>query len=240
MTAQQRKLARTLHTAPAELDFLAGVPEADLLAFRRQVADYLFESHAQGLHRIAAATKIVPAALAAKLVGKVRNPVLAAKVAGVLDPGHAVDVAKRLPADFLAEVAAHLDTARSERIIGKLPVSLITDVAVRITRRGDWLTLAELVSVVPDDAAKRTLEALDPEALVRSGPLVDETEHERLVALISPAKIAEMLRVTAELDLWDELRPTTAALPESGKAAARTAAEQLPPAIRDKALSELT
>lgn len=234
------KLARTLQVPPARIAFLTDVPEADLAAFRAQVADMLFESQSRRLSRIAAAARVLPAPVTAKLVQLKPNALLTAGAAGLLEPGHAVDVAKRLPTAFLAQVAARLDSRRSERIIGKLPTKTIVQVAEQLARARDWVTLGDLVGVVSDDVAKATVAVLSGSALVQAARMVDDPASlTRFTGLLSETKMAEMITVVAEEDLWDQLRPTLLALPDSARALATAAAEKLPADHRTRALAEI-
>ncbi|WP_194837116.1 hypothetical protein [Nocardia sp. XZ_19_369] len=238
--AQLTKLARTLGVPVDRLDYLADVPATDLRDFRFQIADLLFESQSGGLRKVAAAAKVIPAQIIAKLVARNRNALLAARMAAVLEPSHAVDVAKRLPVDFLAEVAPLLDARRSAYLIADLPTDTIVAVGKLLARRQDWITLGDLMAVISDDAARAAQAALDGTALLHAAYLVDDAEHlARLVALVSETKLAEMLRAAAEHDLWDEYRSTLDGLPDPALATVRAAADQLPPDLRDRALTEI-
>jgi hypothetical protein len=235
------KLARTLRVPVERFDYLADVPEADIAAFRQQVADMLFEYQSRRLAGIAAAARVLPGPVVAKLVRLKPNALLTAGAAGVMEPAHAVDIAKRLPAAFLAEVAAQLDSRRTARIIGKLPTKVVVQVAEEVARREDWMTLGDLVAVVADDAAEATVAALGGIALVESARMVDDPQSlARFADLLPEAKVAELLNAVAEQDLWHELRPLLRTLPESSIAIAVATAEKLPADRRDRALAEIT
>ncbi|MFI9407738.1 hypothetical protein [Nocardia sp. NPDC052316] len=238
--AQLIKLARTLGVPVDRLDYLADVPATDLREFRFQVADLLFESQSGGLRKVAAAAKVIPAPIIAKLVGRHRNALLAARMASVLEPSHAVDVAKRLPVDFLAEVAPLLDARRCAYLIADLPTDTIVAVGTLLARHQDWITLGDLMAVISDDAARAAQAVLDGTALLHAAYLADDAEHlTRLIALVSEVKLAEMLRAAAEHDLWDEYRSTLDGLPDPALATVRAAADQLPPDLRDRARAEI-
>ncbi|WP_378741743.1 hypothetical protein [Nocardia brasiliensis] len=238
--AQVIKLARTLGVPVEQLAYLAEIPAADLRNFRFQVADLLFESQSGGLRKVAAAAKVIPSQVIAKLVGRNRNALLAARMAGVLEPSHAVDVAKRLPVDFLAEVAPLLDARRSAYLIAGLPTDTIVAVGKLLAQQEDWITLGDLMAAVSDDAVRAAQQALDGTALLRAAFLVDDAEHlERMVALVSEAKLVEMLRAAAEHDLWTEYRTTLGGLSDSALEVVRAAVDQLPPEHRERALAEI-
>ncbi|WP_433664496.1 hypothetical protein ACQPW1_21530 [Nocardia sp. CA-128927] len=239
-SAQLIKLARTLGVPVEQLAYLADVPAADIRDFRFQVADLLFESQSGGLRKTAAAAKVIPAPVIAKLVARNRNALLAARMADVLEPSHAVDVAKRLPVDFLAEVAPLLDPRRSAYIIAGVPTDTIVAVGKLLAKHEDWITLGDLMGTISDNAARAAQSALDGTALIHAAVLVDDVEHlERMVGLVSEAKLAEMLRAAAEHDLWDEYRSTLDGLSDTALATVRAAVDQLPPEHRDRARTEL-
>ncbi|MEV4235786.1 MULTISPECIES: hypothetical protein [unclassified Nocardia] len=240
MTAQLLKLARTLGVPVEQLAYLADVPDADLREFRRQVTDLFVAGQEAGLHRVAQASKVIPTPITAKMVARSRGALLAARMSGVLDPSHAVEVAKRLPVDFLADIAARLDPRHSAAIIGALPEATIVAVGKELAAREDWITLGDLVASISDTAARATESALDGVALVRSAHLVDDAAQlERFVNLASRDKIIEMLWATAEYDLWSEYRGALDVLSESAIDAVRAAAEELPVEQRDRALTEI-
>jgi hypothetical protein len=235
------KLARTLRIPVERVAYLAEVPDADITAFRQQIADMLFEYQSRRLATIAAAARIMPAAIIAKLVRAKPNALLTAGAAGVLEPAQAVDIAKRLPAEFLAEVAALLDSRRTGRIIGGLPDKVIVKVAEEVARQEDWMTLGELVGLVTDEAARATVAALPALALVHAARMVDDPQSlSRFSGLISESKLTDLLNTVAEHDLWDELPTLLRSLPESSVALATAAAEKLPADRKTRALSEIT
>ncbi|MFE5460250.1 hypothetical protein [Nocardia sp. NPDC056564] len=239
-SAQLIKLARTLGVPVGQLAYLADVPAADVRDFRFQVADLLFDSQSGGLRKVAAAAKVIPAPVIAKLVARSRNALLAARMAGVLEPAHAVDVAKRLPVDFLAEVAPLLDPRRAAYLIAGVPTETIVAVGKILARQEDWITLGDLMAVVSDESVRAAQAALDGTALLHSAFLIDDAEHlERLVGLVSEQKLAEMLEAAAEHDLWDEYRSTLGGLSDSALTVVRAAVDRLPPEHRDRAHAEI-
>jgi hypothetical protein len=125
-------------------------------------------------------------------------------------------------------------------MIAGLSATTVVAVAEVLAARQDWITLGDLVATISDDAARAAEASLDGVALVRSAYWVDDAEHlERFVALASAAKLTEMLMAAAEHDLWSEYRRTLAVLPDAAVEAVRTAAGQLPPDQRDRALTEI-
>ncbi|MGY4098985.1 hypothetical protein ACW2Q0_05390 [Nocardia sp. R16R-3T] len=240
MTAQLLKLARTLGVPVEQLAYLDNVPDVDLRAFRLQLTDLFVAGQEAGLRRVAQASRVIPTSITAKMVVRSRGALLAARMAGVLDPSHAVDVAKRLPVDFLADIAALLDPRHASTILGGLPEATIVAVGKELAARGDWITLGDVVASISDRSGRATEAALDGTALVRSAFFVDDAAQlERFVNLASREKLIEMLWATAEYDLWSEYRRTLDVLSESAIEVVRSAAEKLPVEQRDRALTEI-
>lgn len=96
--AELTKLGALLGVEESDLSYLESLDLSDLKVFRERVTDRLFEADRKRLEGIAAATKIVPAAISAKVAQRTFPATLAARLAGLLDPGKAVDLAQRLPA----------------------------------------------------------------------------------------------------------------------------------------------
>ncbi|MGW4772958.1 hypothetical protein ACWEO2_33595 [Nocardia sp. NPDC004278] len=239
-SVQLLKLARTLGVPVEQLADLVEVPDQDLREFRRQVTDLFVEDQESGLHRVAQASKVIPPPIAAKMVARSRGALLAARMSAVLDPAHAVDIAKRLPVDFLADVAAQLDPRHAAAIIGGLPEKTTVAVGKELAAHQDWITLGELMASISDTAVRATEAAIDGDALVHAAFLVDDVAQlERVVNLTSREKLTEMLRAAADHDLWSEFRGTLRVLSDTAIAAIRAAAEELPAEQREQALAEI-
>ena len=67
--AELQKLAHTLGVDVDRLDMLAGVPADELRTLRSQVAESLFQADKHYFTRVAALSKAVPGAVAAKTCG---------------------------------------------------------------------------------------------------------------------------------------------------------------------------
>jgi hypothetical protein len=116
--AEVLKLARLLDEDPDELGFLESVAVADLVALREGVTEVLFSAHAGVLTRLVAASRLLPTSVVAAIGERAFGPVLSARLAGLLDPERAVDMAGRLPVSFLADVAVEIDPRRASALLG--------------------------------------------------------------------------------------------------------------------------
>lgn len=127
--AEILKLARLLERDPESLD-LHGIPVADLRSLGEQVTEVLFSAHSQLLSRLARASRLLPTPLVATIGERAFGPLLSARLAALLDPVRAVEMAGRMPVRFLADVAVQLDPRRASGVIAGMPPQAIA----RITR----------------------------------------------------------------------------------------------------------
>lgn len=204
--AEILRIARLLRKDPKELGFLQAVDDRDLLLFREQATEALFDAHTGMLKRMAAGAKLLPAAALAKIAEAVFGPLLCARIAGLIEPSKAVETAKRLSPDFLADVAAELDPRRSERIISSIPVDTVCTVAVELADREDWLTLGRFVGHLSDEPLRAALDALDDSSVLRAAFAVeDRSAIASVIDLISSERRGALLRTATESDLWPML-----------------------------------
>jgi hypothetical protein len=197
------RLSRLLGVPPQRLDYLAGVDPAELRVFRRQVADTLFDADLTVLRRMAAASRLLPAGVLARIAENVFGPLLCARIAGLVEPARAVDVAKRLSSGFLADVAVELDPRRTGEIIARIPDDTAVEIAGELARRADWLTIGNFVGHLPDETVRRCLGVVDDVALLQVAFLLeDRSRAARVVELLPAARRRGLLRTAAAHDLW--------------------------------------
>lgn len=189
-----RKLARVLGVPPERLAYLDGLPAADLRVLRDKVTTALFDAHLGVLERMAGASKLLPSPLLAKMAERVFGPLLSARIAGLVDVSRGIDIAKRLDPRFLADVAAELDPRRASGIIAGMPASVVVKVAAELTRRKDWITIAQFVDHLPESSITATLDALGDEALLEVAAMVDDPSRVHYIADLLPAHRLDGLR----------------------------------------------
>jgi hypothetical protein len=204
--AEQVKLARTLRVAPSELDFLAGAPAADLATLRERAAGAIFTAHRSHFERAVAIGRRLPAGLNATLAQRALGPTLAAHTAALLEPGLAKEMIKRLPAPFLAEVAVHADPIRIAHLIGHVPPAKTRQISEELARRQEWVVMGAFVSHLKPAALEAAIEPLGPEALLRTGFVIEDKENvvDKVVRLLSQERLIEYGRTAIELDLLPE------------------------------------
>ncbi|WP_436496694.1 hypothetical protein [Actinokineospora sp. HUAS TT18] len=221
MTAQVEitKLARLLGEKPERFAYLADLPVSDLRVLREKATDVLFDANKAVFERIAAASKLVPTGVTVAVAQKAFGPLLCARVAGVLEPERAVDIAGRLPVDFLADVAVELDPRRAAGVLAALPDGPVVAVGAELTRRGDYVTMGRFIGELPDAALRATVKALDAEAILRTAVFSENEERfPAIFAMIPDAKIADIARAVAKVsdELGEALLPVLMSLDKAG------------------------
>lgn len=203
--AEAMKLARLLGLLAEDLDYLHPVGAADLRALREQVTEVLFGSQGQALGRLAAASRLLPVSLVAQLAERVFGPVLSARVAGLLEPDRAVELASKLPVPFLADIAVELDPRRAREVIVRIPASQIGAISRELTRRREYVAMGRFVGYLPDASIGAALGAMDGLALLNVAVVLEnKAKLPDLVTMIEPERIEQMIRLAAASDLAEE------------------------------------
>lgn len=202
--AETEKIARLLDRDPGEFAFLAELPADDVRRLREQTVAALFDNAPDMLDRIARATKLVPAGVAAAISQKALGPRLAAAVAGRLEPSRAADIIDKLPVAFTAESCAHLDPRRIPSIVAGLDEGLLVRVSVALAERGDHLTMGRFVAHLPDSVLDRVLPQVSDEVVLRTGYALDYPQHlPHIVELMGDDRLERVVASAAD-GLWPE------------------------------------
>ncbi|MFE6925998.1 hypothetical protein ACFVAV_33645 [Nocardia sp. NPDC057663] len=188
------RLAAALDVPDERLSFLADAPAADIDTFRRLVTGYFFDSTADGLGKILAAVRVLPAPVAAKVATHSDSVLMTAHLASVLDIPRAISVARRLRPEFLARAAAFLDLQRSAELIARLPMDMSLAVSRELATREDWLTLGSIIEVATDEQLTGCLQVLDPDALLHAARTVADPVALKRAAAVAAEPLATQLR----------------------------------------------
>jgi hypothetical protein len=225
--AEVMKLERLLGTAPDRLAYLERLAPADVRSLRERATVVLYENDRR-LGRVALASRIPPAPLTAWIAQHLFGPLLCARVAGLLDTRRAVDLAKRMPPEFLADLAMQLDPRRARDIIFALPPALIGKVAAELTRREEFIAMGRFVGHMTDASLLACFDVIDPASLLRISYFVEEKDQlDHVVGLLDMGRVREAIRSASEQDLWPQALDLLARVaPERAGALADLAAEQ--------------
>ncbi len=200
--AEITKLAGLLAVDEDELQFLREVSPAAIREFRYQISDRLFASDGDKLRRIAAASKLVPAAIAAKAAAHAFGPLLCASIAGSVEPSRAVAIANNLPVKFLAAATTEIDPRRTKAVLSEVPPALGAKVAAYLVSRGEHITMGRFVGVVGDEATRAAAaEVADADLLQVSFLLEDRSAIDRVIGLVAD-RLPGVLRAADTEDLW--------------------------------------
>lgn len=203
-TAEITKLGRLLDVDADELGFLADVAPAALRTFRTRATDLLFDRDADRLHRVAAASRLVPVAIAAKAAELAFGPLLCAAVAGLVEPDRGVAIAERLPTQFLAQTAIQLDPRRTVPLLGAVPPAVVADVGRELLRLGDYVTMGRFVGVLPEASLRAAAAVMSDADLLRIAFLLeDKSRVDELIDLVED-RLASIVAAAHEHDLWAE------------------------------------
>jgi hypothetical protein len=203
--AEVMKLARLVRREPEQLEYLEAVPADDLRRFRDQVTEMLFRAHDGTFERLAAASKLLPVGLVAALAQHAFGPMLSARISGLLDPNRAVDVAAKLPPEFLAEIAVDIDPRRASDVIAGMPSDQVVSITRELTRRGEYVTMGRFVGHLGNEALRASIATLDDATLVRTAFVLEERDRlDALADLVGEDRIAGLAEVAEREGLWPE------------------------------------
>ncbi|PZS34125.1 MAG: hypothetical protein DLM58_06355 [Pseudonocardiales bacterium] len=238
--AQIQKLAHALGVEPVRLAGLAGLPADDVRTLRSQIADALFEADKPRFVRMAALSKAVPGALAAKLTEFAMPPLLAARTAELIEPHRAVDLVRHLSDGYLADVSAAMDASRAAEVVAAIPAPRIATIGAELARRQEWVVIGGFVAQVSAPALAAAVRVFDGEQLLRIGFVLDDKNRlDDVSRLVTDVQIDAMLVAAADHGLWTELDDLLAHLSSERAGRMRTrfaaAADDVVAAIRGAA-----
>jgi hypothetical protein len=206
-TAELRKLAHALDVEPERLAMLAGLPADDIRTLRKQVAEALFQADKHYFARVAALSKAVPGAVAAKLTEAVLPPLIAARTAELLEPRRAADLVGRISAKYLADVSLYMDASRAPEVIAAIPTARIASVGAELARRKEWVVIGGFVAQVTKEALAASVAEFDGEQLLRIGFVLDDvTRLDEIGTMLTDEQIDQMLVAAGEFGLWTEIQ----------------------------------
>ncbi|WP_249011562.1 hypothetical protein [Conexibacter sp. DBS9H8] len=227
--AELQRLGRLLGLAPGELGYLADISSADLRALRAQITQVLFDGNG-ALARLGAATRLLPAALTASLTERIFGPVLAARVAGTVEPGRAVEIAARLPVDFLADVASELDPRRVAAILAAIPAPTVAAVTRVLVQRREWVAMGSFYGFLPDASIQAAMAETDAHALLQIAfVLEDKSRLSHVLEIGGSVRLGELVACAEAEGLTEQLAALAAHLtPEQAAAVTRTLSLERP------------
>ncbi len=203
--AEILKLAQILGCDPERLAYLEHVDVIDLRLVRERTTAVLWDANGTALRRLAAASRLLPVAVSATIAERAFGPLISARMASVLEPKRAADIATRLPTSFLADVAVELDPRRASALISLIPPSQIAAITAQLTARCEYVAMGRFVGHLSDEALSAALAVMDDGTMLKVGFVFDEKRRlERLMKLLAPARIDGLIAAAARENLWLE------------------------------------
>ncbi len=206
--AETIKLSRLLGVPEGRLALLSELDHTTLRAMRERLGDTFLDDTRPLLQRAVKASRLLPIALIAKVGQRVFGPVLCAHMASLMEPTRAVEIALRMPDEFLADVSAILEPRRAEALIRAIPAARVVAAARILAARGDHVTLARFVGFLPDATIRAVIEAVpSDEALLRTAFFLEsKSALDRLVGLVPPDRLRGVVALVASAgaELWTE------------------------------------
>jgi hypothetical protein len=205
--AEILKLGRLLGREPASLSYLQQVPAGDLRVLRQLTNAALFDEDSEVLKRLAAAGKLLPTGVVAAISERAFGPLLAARVAGVMEPQRAADVGRHLAPTFLADVCVQLDPRAAREIVPRMDLETVLAVTGELLDRADYVTLGRFVGAMPDAELAAILEITEDDELVRVCAVAESADGvTQIFGMLSGERLASLRRRAGEKDLTHEAR----------------------------------
>ncbi|MGH8456161.1 MAG: hypothetical protein ACRETE_04160 [Stenotrophobium sp.] len=202
------KLARLYRVKDSTLDFLQNISADEIRKLRQAAQERLFSDDLTLFQRLALASKLLPTSLIAMMAEKIFGPILGARVAGEMNYKRAVELAGRLPLNFLADISLQLDPGRAKDIIRNLPPERIRDVAVELLRRREFITMGRFVDYVTEAAIRKAMEAFtQPADLLHVGFFIEnKTQLNGLIRMLNDERLRGVIVAAQDPvhDLWSE------------------------------------
>ncbi|WP_020649110.1 hypothetical protein [Solimonas variicoloris] len=210
--AELQRLARLLDVPGERLHALAAVGHGPLAQLRERATAMLYDADREHLQRIAAATRLLPAAIAALIAEKSLGPLLCARIAGLLPADTALDIARRLPDAFLADLCLELDPRRARAVVERMPIERCVAVSLELARRGEYVTMGRFVDILGLDALLATVARLTDDAVLLKVAFYaeDRTRLDRVIERLPEARFGGI--IDAALDGGGELWPEALSL----------------------------
>lgn len=199
---EQVKLARTLGRGMDELAFVDALHATELHALREVISARMFDDARPVLSRVATGSKLLPVSLVARVGEKVFGAMLCARIAGLLSPHHALEIALRMPDAFLAQVSAMIDPRSAGEVVAAIPAPRIVAVAQVLVGARDFVTMARFVDYLSAPTIKAVIDSISDELdLLHVAAYVESrAKLAELVGQLTEERVHAMLRALRTAD----------------------------------------
>lgn len=235
------KIAHLLQVEPSELEYLAASDADTLIELRLQLVEIFYGDEGSSLKRFAKVGNLLPASVIASLTREAVGPVLAARIAGFVDPKQAAKVVSNLPTKFVVDIATAIDPRRVGPVIGRLDNGTVERIALELIKRHEYVTMGQFVGFASEEILRSAFNFSSDEALLRTA-FVAEDKDRISVALApqSDERIASIIKTAAKGDLWPEAMDLLSQLSDEQYIRVINISGSVPPATLDKMVAATT
>ena len=203
--AEVAKLARLIGVERDELEFLEKMSSDTLRELRGQLVELFFDDNNESLRRFAHAGNLLPTSVAASLTKQAVGPVLAARIAGLVEPRQSVAMTARLPIDFVTDITVEIDPRRVEAVIALMPQKIVAQVADELIARREYVTMGQLIGFVDEFTMATTISRAGDEDILLTGFVVeDKSRLSPALELLDDDRLFGLMYTAGEQHLWPE------------------------------------
>jgi hypothetical protein len=235
------KISHLLQLDPEELEYLGECAPETLIDLRMQLVELFYGDENSNLKRFAKLGNLLPTSVIAGLTREAVGPILAARVAGFVDPKQAASVVSKLPVDFVVDIAVAIDPRRVAPVVSRLDVETVEQLALELVDRKEYVTMGQFIGFAPDEVLNAVFRYASDEALLHTA-FVAEAKDRISVALApqTDERIASIIKAAIKKDLWPEAIDLFAQLSDEQYVRVINIASKLPPTTLDKLVEATT
>lgn len=203
--AELVRIARLLEVKVEQVEYLEKVGPEGLAAFRAQLIDAFYGGEDSGLQRFASIGNLLPSKVIASLTKEAVGPVLAARIAGLVDPKQAVAVVERLPIPFVADIAVEIDPRRIEPVLSRMPREMIAKIAGELIRRMEHVTMGQFIGSLDQDLMVGTFAKMTDADLLQVAFSAEQKDRLHLaVEVLSDERLKGVMVHAGKEGRWPE------------------------------------
>lgn len=197
--AETHRLATLLHVEADAISFCDDLEAKEIRSIRTSLRSAAIESAHDKLHRIAAASKVIPMGVAATVAEKSLSPRLCAKMSAVLDPAHAAKMVDKVSPDFVRRIGQFADPDETAPLLRHVEPETVVRVSAAMAEAGAWETIGCLLHIVDDATVAASLGiAEEPSDALTALLMLEEPEQIGRVLAACPKFSPDDLRSAAE------------------------------------------
>lgn len=235
------KIAHLLQVEPSEIEYLAVCDPETLVEYRLQLVEIFYGDEVSNLKRFAKVGNLLPSSVIASLTKEAVGPVLAARIAGFVDPKQAAAVVSKLPTGFVVEIATAIDPRRVGPVIGRLDDITVERISLELIKRHEYVTMGQFVGFATEAILRSSFNFASDEALLRTAFVAEDKE--RISVALKPQndeRIASIITTAAKGELWPEAMDLLSQLSDDQYLRVINISGSLPPKTLDKMIVATT